>query len=154
VGEFWVVPWGGKERVAFLPLSEAKEVPGHGATGPLVEVMQHEPPKIEVAGLDPAEGGPVTDGDHFDVDATIAGTRPLRDVYVFVNEQKVFFATPEAGASQLHIQKSVPLKAGNNIVVIVAQEDDEYEGKRSFVVLRHAAEVAKNAESAKTPAAQ
>jgi carboxyl-terminal processing protease len=151
-GDFWIVPWG-KDRVAFLPTSDAKETHGHGAGTPVVEVMQHEPPKIEVAGLDPSDGGPVTDSDHFEVDATITDARPLRDVYIFVNEQKVFFEATDQITGPLHIQKSVPLKAGNNIVVIVAQEDDEYEGKHSFVVLRHSTEVAKT-EPAAAPLAQ
>jgi carboxyl-terminal processing protease len=150
-GDFWIVPWG-KDRVAFLPVADAKETHGHSPGTPVVEAMQHEPPRIEVAGLDPSDGGPVTDSDHFDIDATVADIRPLRDVYVFVNEQKVFFESTDQGNGQLHIQKSVPLKVGNNIVVIVAQEDDEYEGKRSFVVLRHSTEVAKNAEPAAAPA--
>ncbi len=153
VGDFWMVPWG-KERTAFLPAADAKETHGHGPGTPVVEVMQHEPPRIEVAGLDQSDGGPVTDSDHFDVEATITDNRPLRDVYVFVNEQKVFFEASDQGAAQLHLQKSLPLKVGNNIVVIVAQEDDEYEGKRSFVVLRHSTEVAKNAEPAAAPATQ
>ena len=76
----------------------------------------HEPPKIEVAGLDPSDGGPTTDSDHFDVNATVTDNRPLRDVYVFVNEQKVFFHAIAKGETSLQFEHSLPLKPGNNAV--------------------------------------
>jgi len=72
----------------------------------------------------------------------------LRDLYVFVNDQKVFFkVVPEStNAAKLDFSTEVPLKPGNNVVTVVAREDDEFQTRKSVVVLRRApAEVAADA---------
>jgi carboxyl-terminal processing protease len=89
----------------------------------------------------------VVDGErlHLQGSATVPGgaARPrLRDVFVFVNEQKVYFqAAPEA-AERLDFAADVPLKPGNNVVTVFAREDDEFQSHRSFVAYRRVAEVA------------
>ncbi len=143
-GDFWAVSWA-KDRVGFLPAKDAREAHGR-PTGTAQEVMQHEAPRIELSGLDLAQAGPVTDGDHLEVDGTAADARPLRDLYIFVNDKKVFFEAAGPKAETMTFQKSLPLKAGNNVVTIIAREDDEYSSKRSFVVLRRAAAVAAKAD--------
>ncbi|MHB8419969.1 MAG: MXAN_5808 family serine peptidase [Myxococcales bacterium] len=141
-GDFWAVPWG-KDRVAFLPVADGREVRGHAAAAAtLTEVMQHEPPRIQIAGLDASQGGPVTDGDHFDLDATASDPEPLRDGYVFVNDKKILFQTAAPGSKELRFQRSLPLKAGNNRITVIAREDDDYESQRTFDVMRRSTEVA------------
>ena len=58
----------------------------------------------------------------------------LRDVFVFVNDQKVFFkVVPEIGARPRGgVPADVPLKPGNNVVTVFAREDEEYQSRRTF----------------------
>ncbi|HUB06595.1 MAG TPA: MXAN_5808 family serine peptidase [Myxococcales bacterium] len=140
-GGFWAVPWG-KDRTVFLPVDDARETRAHPTAVSLTEVMQHEPPRIQIAGVDASQGGPVTDGDHFELDATATDPRPLRDGYVFVNDKKVLFQTAAPGSKDLHFDKSLPLKAGNNRITVIAREDDDYESQRTFNVMRRSTEVA------------
>ncbi|MHB1844563.1 MAG: MXAN_5808 family serine peptidase [Deltaproteobacteria bacterium] len=148
-GAFWAVSWA-KDRVGFLPTKDGREAHGHPAAT-AQELMQHEPPHILIAGLDPSLGGPVTDGDHFQVDGSVADAKPLRDMYIFVNDKKVYFEAAQPKTDKLEFQKSVPLKAGDNVVTIVAREDDEYSSKRSFVILRRADAVTAKAERTQNP---
>ncbi len=133
VDGFYAVEWK-PGRIGFLPESLATEV--KAKAGAATEVMEFEPPKITVAGLDGAAGAPVAEGDHFPLSVSVTGPRPVRDVYVFVNEQKVFFHAAGKGEDPIQFERSLPLKPGNNTVLIVAREDDDYAAKRSFVVLR------------------
>jgi carboxyl-terminal processing protease len=149
VGNFWQVEWGKSGppgsastlRTAFLPVGQGKEVPAKPSGLP-VSFEQHQPPRIQVAGLDGAS--PITDSDHFPLAGSVSDNRPVRDMAVFVGEKKVYFHTgggAEAGPV-LKFEKSVPLKAGNNVITIVARQDDDYSSKRQFVVMRRSPEVA------------
>jgi carboxyl-terminal processing protease len=80
------------------------------------------------------------------------GASRLRDVFVYVNEQKVFFkVVPEAtNASKMEFTTDLPLKPGNNVVTVFAREDEEFQSRRSIVVYRRPpAEVAADAASRK-----
>jgi carboxyl-terminal processing protease len=84
--------------------------------------------------------------------STDPGASRLRDVFVYVNEQKVFFKVvpEEANASKLEFQADLPLKPGNNVVTVFAREDDEFQTRRSIVVYRRPpAEVAQDAGARK-----
>jgi carboxyl-terminal processing protease len=89
-------------------------------------------------------GAPVVESDSFrlsgsaSVTPTADGSAKLRDVFVFVNDQKVFFkVVPQsANASKLDFQADLPLKPGNNIVTVFAREDDELQTRRSVVIYR------------------
>jgi carboxyl-terminal processing protease len=107
------------------------------------------------------KGAPVVEGDTFKLQGTasvppaVEGGAKLRDVFVFVNDQKVFFkVVPEtATASSLEFQADLPLKPGNNVVTVVAREDDEFQTRRSVVIYRRPqAEVAQDASPAKRAA--
>ncbi len=142
VDGFYAVEWK-PGRIGFLPEALGQEA--KGKPGAATEVMEFEPPKISVAGVDGAASAPVADGDHYPLSVSVTGRRPVRDVYVFVNEQKVFFHAAAKGEDPITFERSLPLKPGNNSVLIVAREDDNYSAKRSFVVLRRGSddEVAK-----------
>lgn len=150
---FYAVEWK-PGRVGFVPDTLAKDV-RLKPTGTTTEVMEMEPPKITVAGLDGPAGvgsAPVADGDHFPLSVSVSGPRPVRDVYVFVNEQKVYFHAAGKDDQPIKFDKSIALKPGNNTVLIVARADDEYAAKRSFVVLRRGGEeVAKRTDGALKP---
>lgn len=141
VGDFWRVEWA-KGRFAFVADADVKPARGPRA-GAVTEAWQREPPKIAIS-PDPMRGAPVTDGDTFRLSGTASvapaadGSAKLRDVFVFVNEQKVFFkVVPQsANAAKLDFQADLPLKPGNNVVTVFAREDDELQTRRSVVVYR------------------
>jgi carboxyl-terminal processing protease len=146
VGGYWQVEWGkggapgsAVARTAFLAVSQGKEVPGKPSGVPLA-FEQRQPPRIQIAGLESAS--PTTDSEHFQLTGSVTDNRPVRDMYVFVGDKKVFFHTGDAASPVLKFDKSVPLKAGNNLITVVARQDDDYSSKRQFVVLRRSPEVA------------
>ncbi len=151
VGDFWRVEWQ-KGGFGFVAESNAKATRGARA-GAVTELWQREPPRIALT-PDPIRGAPVVDADKWRIQGSASvpqsadhGAR-LRDVYIFVNDQKVFFKViPEsANASKLDFATDLPLKAGNNLVTVVAREDDEFQTRRSVVVYRRRpAEVAADA---------
>ncbi len=117
-------------------------------TGGAVEAWQHEPPRITLS-PDPARGAPVVEADTF----RLAGSAllppsadpdaRLRDVYVFVNDEKVFFrVVPDAAngsastRGRLDFTTDLPLKPGQNVVTVFAREDQELQSRRSVVIFR------------------
>jgi carboxyl-terminal processing protease len=156
VGEFWRVEWQ-KGRFAFAADGDVRPARGP-RSGAIAAAWQREPPRIALA-PDPLRGAPVVDGDLLKLQGTASmppsvepGTTRLRDVYVYVNDQKVFFkVVPEsANASKLEFTTDLPLKPGNNVVTIFAREDDEFQSRRSVVVYRRPpAEVAQDGASRK-----
>jgi carboxyl-terminal processing protease len=163
VGDFVCVEWQ-KGRHAFASASDVELLHGgasasdvellHGGAKPAggaVEVWQRRPPRIALA-PDPAQGAPVVTTDKIRIQGTatvspgVAGTdTKLRDLFIFANDQKVFFkVVPEAaGSSKFDFAVDVPLKPGNNVITVFAREDEEFQSRRSlFVYRRGPAEVA------------
>jgi carboxyl-terminal processing protease len=141
VGEFYRVEWQ-KGRFAFVPDSEVRAARGPRA-GTIAAAWQREPPRIALV-PDPQKGAPVVEGDHWKLQGSAVvppSADPdarLRDVFVFVNEQKVFFKVlPEtATTSKLDFTADIPLETGNNVVTVFARADDEFQSRRSIVVYR------------------
>jgi carboxyl-terminal processing protease len=156
VGDFWRVEWA-KGRFAFAADTDVKHAKGP-RSGTITPAWQREPPRIALV-PDPLRGAPVVEGDRFRLQGTAsvpAGVDPssarLRDVFVYVNDQKVFFkVVPETtNQSRMEFSTDVPLKPGNNVVTVFAREDDEFQTRRSVVVYRRPpAEVAQDAASQK-----
>ncbi|HYQ81486.1 MAG TPA: MXAN_5808 family serine peptidase, partial [Anaeromyxobacteraceae bacterium] len=105
-GDFYKVEWQ-KGRHAFVAASLVAPLPKARREGAVVPVWQREPPRIALS-PDPAKGAPVAEADRLRLEGTAsappavagAGTR-LRDVFVYVNDQKVCFrVVPESGASR------------------------------------------------------
>jgi carboxyl-terminal processing protease len=120
-------------------------------TGGGVEAWQHEPPRITLA-PDPARGAPVVEADTFKLSGSAMlppSADPearLRDVYIFVNDEKVFFRVVPDGASssstvngRLDFSADLPLKPGQNVVTVFAREDQELQTRRSVVIFRKGA---------------
>ncbi len=152
VGEFYRVEWQ-RGRFAFVADADVKPARGGARAGVVAPLWQREPPRIALA-PDPARGAPVVEGDTFKLQGSASvpvsadPTAKLRDVFVFVNDQKVFFKVqPEnAAAAKMDFTAEIPLKPGNNQVTVVAREDDEFQTRRSVVVFRRGpAEVAAEA---------
>ena len=146
-GAFYRVEWQ-KGRVAFAKAADVKETKAK-REGAAAEVWQREPPRIAIA-PDPARGAPLVDGDRWRLEGSASvpasplfTSRQLRDVFVFVNDQKVFFKVVPAkaggGAPSLDFATDVPLKPGNNVVTIFAREDDEFQTHRTVMVHRRTA---------------
>ncbi len=142
-GDFFKVEWQ-KGRHAFVAAAAVEASAKGKREGTVSPVWQREPPRIALA-PDPAKGAPVSDSDRLRLEGTASappavvgsGTR-LRDVFVYVNDQKVCFrVVPEAGASStLEFACDLPLKAGNNAVIVFAREDEEFQSHRSLSVYR------------------
>jgi carboxyl-terminal processing protease len=155
IGEFYRVEWQ-KGRFGFVADGEVKAVAAAAARqGTIAEAWQREPPRIAFA-PDPLKGAPVVDGDTIRITGT-ASVPPssdrgakLRDLFVYVNEQKVFFKVqPENAATQtLEFAADLPLKAGNNVINVFAREDEDFQARRTIVVYRRPpAEVAADART-------
>jgi carboxyl-terminal processing protease len=143
-GDFYRVEWG-KGRMAFLNVADAGPAKSRKAAGVVTELWQREPPRIAFA-PDPARGAPIVDGETLRLtgSATLPpSTNPdarLRDVFIFVNDQKVFFKVqPDTGrSSRLEFSTDIPLKPGNNAIHVFAREDEQFYSSRSLVVYRRA----------------
>jgi carboxyl-terminal processing protease len=153
VGDFWRVEWA-KNRFAFVADADVKPAKGP-RSGAVVEAWQREPPRIAIS-PDPAKGAPVVESDTFKLSGTASvapsadGSAKLRDVFVFVNDQKVFFrVVPQsANTAKLDFEADLPLKPGNNVVTVFAREDDELQTRRSVVIYRRPqAEMAQDAQA-------
>jgi carboxyl-terminal processing protease len=145
-----------KGRFGFVATGEVASAKGARA-GSIVEAWQREPPRIALS-PDPGKGGPVVDAATFkltgsaSVPASADPDARLRDVFIFVNDTKVFFrVVPEgAAAARLEFTADLPLKPGQNTVTVVAREDQEFQSRRSLVIYRKPpAEVAETSAPAK-----
>jgi carboxyl-terminal processing protease len=141
VGSIWRVEWE-KGRSGYVAASAVQATRGkrEGAASP---AWQREPPRIALL-PDPALGAPIVDAPTLRISGTASvpngapgTTTRLRDVFVFVNDQKVFFrVVPDGQATSIDFAADVPLKPGNNVVSVVAREDEEFQARRTFVVHR------------------
>jgi len=147
VGGFRRVEWT-RGRFGFLANADVT-VSRAPRTGGAVEAWQHEPPRITLV-PDPARGAPVVETDTFRLSGSALlppSADPdarLSDVYVFVNDEKVFFrvvpeasgATSATSRSRLDFVTDLPLKPGQNVVTVYAREDQELQSRRSVVIFR------------------
>jgi carboxyl-terminal processing protease len=147
IGDLYKVEWE-KGRVGFVAAADVQPVAKGKREGAVTRVWQREPPRIAL-NPDPSKGPVVVDAEklHLSGTASIPAGSPstrIRDVFVFVNDQKVFFkVVPEGKAGEVPFVADIPLKPGNNTVTVVAREDEEFQTRRSLVVhRREAAEIA------------
>jgi len=136
-----------KGRFGFVAAGEA-EPTGARPSGAPADVWPYEPPHIALQ-PDPGKGAPVVEGERLHVEGSAeASSAPgfplrLRDLFVYVNDQKVFFKlAPEPATARLDFATDVPLKPGVNVVTVFARMDEELQSHRSFVVFRRVPEVA------------
>ncbi|MBM4378908.1 MAG: PDZ domain-containing protein [Deltaproteobacteria bacterium] len=118
--------------------------------------LERDPPLIELNG-EAGAGALVSDGERLMLSGTVTASRQLMDVYVLVNDQKVLFkaggAPPAPGKPvQVTFSADVPLKEGNNAVLVVARETGEFSSRKTLFVRRRAGAVAQKAPPAQVPA--
>ncbi len=150
VGGFARVQWA-KDRFGFVALPEGEKLlpPGKPVLAGIESEMWKVPPRIALD-LDTGAGGTAVESDRFTLSGTVTDPE-LRDVYVFVNDQKVYFSP--GGQEPLRFTADFPLKEGSNHVVVVAREGEELAARRAFTVLRRKpAAVAAGAKPAAPPA--
>lgn len=139
-----------KDRFAFVRSQDAKELKTGKATAPKATlVTNHRPPDIRLD-VDPAAGGLVANGDKFTLSGVVTDPHGLLDVYVLVNDQKVYFkgVDPKGGEpNTLKFSTEFALKEGNNNVLVVAREDSDFASRRTLVIRRRPAEVAQKMAS-------
>lgn len=143
IGPWAKVEWS-KGRSGFVQLAENENLvrSGKAALTGIESTMWKTPPRIQLD-VDTSKGGVAVDADQYQFSGTVEDAE-LRDVFVFVNDQKVFFAPGGAKDGKLKFDARFPLKEGTNHVVVVAREGDELTSRRAFTVLRRKAEVAAN----------
>lgn len=130
----------GEGRFAFARLQDVKEAKGLKVQ-PLKEadwLHARTPAQISL-NVDPSQGGAVVEQEKFTLSGVVAD-RQLLDVFVLVNDQKVFFRgrTAEDG-DRLKFSTEVPLKEGNNLVTVVARESQDFASRKTIVVRRRPA---------------
>ena len=151
VGEFYRVEWQ-KGRSAFVGSPDVESAHGAKPIGNVAEVWQRQPPRITLA-PDPSRGAQIVSGEKFHLEGSAVvpqgfpgAQTKLRDVFIFANDQKVFFkVVPVAsGSAKMDFATDIPLKPGNNVITVYAREDEEFQSRRTMYVNRRgpAAEVA------------
>jgi carboxyl-terminal processing protease len=139
IGNLYKVEWE-KGRFGFVSAADVQPAKGK-REGSVTRVWQREPPRIAL-NPDPSKGATVVEGEKFHLAGTASvptgsGTTRLRDVFVFLNDQKVFFkVVPEGKKGDVAIEADLVLKPGNNTVTVVAREDEEFQTRRSLIVHR------------------
>jgi len=145
-----------KDRFAFVRSQDAREVKAGRATPPKSTLAtNHRPPDIRLD-VDPSAGGTVANGDKFTLSGVVTDPNGLLDVYVLVNDQKVYFKGVDPKGREpntLRFSTEFALKEGNNNVLVVARQDSDFASRRTLVIRRRPAEVAqKMASPAGSPA--
>ncbi len=141
-----------KGRFAFVRAADAREARGGKLSTPkdLEVVAFREPPQISLSS-DPAQGGIVVDGERFSLSGTVSNPRALLDMYVLVNDQKVFFKSAgkdDAEGGRIKFSTDFALKEGNNTVLVVARESQDFASRKTLVVRRRPAAVAQKSAPA------
>ncbi len=148
VGAFFKVEID-KDRFAFVRQSDVKEARG-AAAGKTISSKEVEyvafrvPPRITL-NVEPSQGGTVVNAEKFTLTGTVTNVKTLLDMYILVNDKKVFFksASPaESSQAKLRFTTDFSLKEGNNYVLVVARESPEFAGRRTLVIRRRPAAVA------------
>jgi carboxyl-terminal processing protease len=131
-GEFVKVSLG-DGRFGFVESNEVEAGGSPQANVTFEEAMSHAPPVIEVNALALATR---------DASAVIRGTAAdgerLLDSYIFVNSRKVFYQSNRNGSDlkSMAFSADLPLRPGVNLVNIIARENPETVGHKTFVVRR------------------
>ncbi|MBI5498130.1 MAG: PDZ domain-containing protein [Deltaproteobacteria bacterium] len=132
----------GEGRFGFLPFSAlrlggAKDAP-KGAPPGVTWLVHHRAPDVSVMGPPP---GTTTAKGALALSASVADPRGLKDTYVFVNDQKVFYrslagAAGQPASTQARLEAQLPLKKGTNYVSLVVRVDNELTARRILVIHR------------------
>lgn len=93
----------------------------------------HEAPKISMSNLNPPVS---TNTAKFTITGNITDDQEVKDYFIFVNEDKVAYSSNPDATPNYPISAELPLKEGNNMISIVARDNQEMAVRYSFVVER------------------
>jgi carboxyl-terminal processing protease len=126
-----------KGRFAFLKADDAHDARSAKAAPPrdLEPFLFRKPPEIRLS-ADASQGGVVTDQERMTLSGGVSSEKGLLDVYIMVNDQKVFFKGAEPGQVSMSFNTDFALKDGNNTVVVVARETPEFSSRKTLVIHR------------------
>jgi carboxyl-terminal processing protease len=138
------VEWG-ENRFAFVKVSDLRDARGQKPALPKakeIESVPYRAPAQISVNVESAFGGTAVDSPTFTLSSVITDPT-LLDVFVLVNDQKVFFKgrTPDDG-DKLKFTTEFPLKEGNNFVTVVARETQDFASRKTVVIRRRAPAVA------------
>jgi carboxyl-terminal processing protease len=102
-------------------------------------VEMRSEPRIQL-GSDATVGGLAVDGEKYTLSGVATDKNGLRDLYIFVNDQKVFFESAREVGAPIRFTVELPLKPGNNPVVVVAREDQDFMSRRALIIHRRSNE--------------
>jgi carboxyl-terminal processing protease len=136
------VEWG-EGRFAFVKLSDVRDARGQKPALPKdMEYVSFRSPAQITVNVDAGQGGTAVDAANFTLSSVVTDPQ-LLDVFVLVNDQKVFFKGRSADdGDKLKFTTEFSLKEGNNFVTIVARETQDFASRKTFVIRRRAAAVA------------
>ena len=124
----------GEGRFAFAPASSLESSSGPVAS-PLAldDAMGHAPPAVEIPQPQLATRDARTV-----VHGTATDDAQLLDAYIFVGARKVFYRSNRNGTDAKHMafEADLPLRPGVNVVSVVARENPDTTGHRTFIVRR------------------
>ena len=132
-----------KDRFAFVRIADVRDAKGAKAAPPkdAVFVALRSPPDISLS-VDPTQGGVIADTERFTLSGVVSDPA-LLDVYVLVNDQKVFFRGREANEdAKMKFTTEFALKEGNNLVTVVARESQDFASRKTVVIRRRPPAVA------------
>jgi carboxyl-terminal processing protease len=142
-----------KDRFAFARAHDARDAKGKApATHELQYVARRVPPAISL-NVDPQAGGVVADGERFSLAGSVTAATHDVDLYVLVNDQKVYFKTVsgnEKEPAKFKFATDFPLKEGNNNVMVVARESADFASRKTLVIRRRPAALAQKQDPGKT----
>ena len=74
-------------------------------------------------------------GDTYQLKVSVRDDTPVRDIYIFVNDEKVFYELVDKKSSRAAtLDLPVKLKPGLNIITVGAREDDEFAQREILAV--------------------
>jgi len=142
-----------KDRFVFVRQSDLRDAKGQKPAPAKDADWNHfrTPAQISM-NVDPSLGGAVVDGEKFTLSSVVSDPQ-LIDVFVMVNDQKVFFkgVGPEDNG-KVKFSTEFSLKEGNNLVTVIARESQDFASRKSVVIRRRPAAVAQKAGEPSTQA--
>jgi carboxyl-terminal processing protease len=123
----------GEGRFGFVRSSDMESGGTASANVPFEEAMAHQPPQIEL--------GPValsTRDSTVSIKGTATDSDRLLDAYIFVGSRKLFYRSNRNGADlkKMGFEAQLPLRPGVNMITVVARENPDTVGRKTFIVRR------------------
>jgi carboxyl-terminal processing protease len=124
----------GDGRFGFTRTAELDQggSPAAGAVA-LEDIYSHQPPQIEIGAV-----ALTTKDAHTMIKGSASDTERLLDGYIFVGARKVFYRSNRNGADlkKMGFEADLPLRPGVNVVTIMARENPDTLGRKTFIVRR------------------